>query len=106
YSENFTSLAKTRSPFTRFRNSTFPLPLCPSRPTSLLCARLSPRPTTCSNYFNPNWQKSPAGNFADYRNGSSTSAMNSITSPQNERTLASQAKLADDQFGWLFRVGD
>src|SRR5262249_10193181 len=38
-------------------------------------------------------RQASAENFADYRNGSSRSAMNSITSSQYERTLASQTEL-------------
>jgi integrase-like protein len=54
--------------------------------------RLLPR-TTCSNYSSPNCKTSLDRNFADYRNGSSRSTLNSITSSQNERTLAGQTEL-------------
>src|SRR6516164_7389472 len=57
--------------------------------------RLLPR-ATCSNYSSPNCKTSLERNSADYRNGSSKSAMNSTTSPQNQRTLAGQLRSSVD----------
>jgi len=42
----------------------------------------------------PSWKIRIAGSFADSRSGFSTSTTNSITSPQNECTLASQSAVS------------
>ena len=92
--ENFSALSKTLPAATRFPNSRLPCVLYCNRSTFLPFARRLLPHATSSNYSSPTCKTSLGRNFADYRNGSSRSAMNSITSSQNERTLAGQTAVS------------
>src|SRR5215467_7463745 len=91
--ENFSALSKTLPATTRFPNSRLPCVLYCNRSTFLPFARRLLLHATSSNYSSPNCKTSLGRDSADYRNDSSRSAMNSITSSQNERTLAGQTEL-------------
>src|SRR5215469_8698290 len=106
--ENFSALSKTLPATTRFPNSRLPCVLYCNRSTFLPFARQLLLHATSSNYSSPNCKTSLGRNSADYQNGYSRSAMNSITSSQNERTLADQTELrfasSPPDFEWAWRA--
>src|SRR5215472_9039365 len=95
---NFTAHAKKRLPSIRSPNSQFSLLPFPRGLIWLPFVRRLSVPTAPSNYSSPSWKTRLAVNFADSRSGSSTSTTNSITSPQNECTLASQSAVSRPKF--------
>ena len=63
----------------------------PARVDLATFVRRSSPPTVPSNYSSPSWKIRIATNFADSHSGFSTSTTNSITSPEDECTLAGQS---------------
>src|SRR5215472_17565296 len=88
---NFTVLVKARPPSTPSLNCHFHLAQPPRELTSLPFIRVLRLLATFSTYSNLSWKIRLAVNFADSRSGYSTSTTKSITSRQNECTLASQS---------------
>src|SRR5215469_1315187 len=91
---NFTAPAKKRLPSTPSPNSQFSLLQSPRGLIWLPFVRRLPAPTAPSNYSSPSCKLRLAARFADSPSASSTSTANSITSPQNECTLAGQSAVS------------